>query len=108
MALQSDAATDRLVEQTRAHRAFHDALTEACGSRWLLRLLKTLNDHAERYRCATLPRGSVMPWTTTRPWAPRSVSRHPLVTELLWSHRSGYHERLAQRLEDEESATNVA
>jgi GntR family carbon starvation induced transcriptional regulator len=33
-----------------AHRAFHEALFESCGSPWLLRFVVTLYDHSERYR----------------------------------------------------------
>jgi DNA-binding GntR family transcriptional regulator len=39
--------TDRWIE---AHTDFHDALTAACDSRWLLRIRKTLFAQAERYQ----------------------------------------------------------
>jgi DNA-binding GntR family transcriptional regulator len=37
-------------EWERAHRAFHLALLNACGSPWLLHLRNILFDHSERYR----------------------------------------------------------
>ena len=43
-----------------ANEAFHRAMVAACGSKWLLRLRKTLHDQCERYRRASvyLRRGS--------------------------------------------------
>lgn len=39
-----------------AHRAFHAALFDECGSPWLLRFIGTLAEHSERYRMlARLP-----------------------------------------------------
>jgi GntR family carbon starvation induced transcriptional regulator len=108
VAMQSDDATERLVAQTRAHRAFHDSLTEACGSRWLLRLLKTLNDHAERYRMLNVTEGFGDALDDHAALGAAAVSRHPQLVELLWSHRSAYLDRLAQRLDEAEPVTNVA
>ena len=34
----------------KAHRAFHRALIAACGSNWLLEIIDTLFDRADRYR----------------------------------------------------------
>jgi DNA-binding GntR family transcriptional regulator len=46
------AATTRsdALSWSSAHRAFHEALFESCGSPWLLRFVVTLYDHSERYR----------------------------------------------------------
>jgi GntR family transcriptional regulator, carbon starvation induced regulator len=41
----TDAAT-----WSNLHRAFHDTLFDACDSAWLLRFVRTLSDHSERYR----------------------------------------------------------
>ncbi len=38
-----------------AHRRYHEALTAACDSPWMLRLREMLFVQAERYRIATLP-----------------------------------------------------
>lgn len=38
------------LQWTAAHRAFHDALLEACDSPWLLHFVRMLSDHSERYR----------------------------------------------------------
>jgi DNA-binding GntR family transcriptional regulator len=108
VAMQTDAAADRLVAQTRAHRAFHDSLTEACGSRWLSKTLKTLNDHAERYRMLNVTSGMGDALDDHAALGAAAVSRHPHVVELLWSHRSAYLDALKQRLDDEESTTQVA
>lgn len=39
---------------SRANEAFHLAIVSACGSRWLLRLRRILNDQYERYRRASV------------------------------------------------------
>lgn len=36
------------------HNRFHNALVSACGSDWLLRVRRTLFEHAERYRYLTV------------------------------------------------------
>lgn len=108
VAMHTDTATDRLVAQTRAHREFHDSLAEACGSSWLLKLLKTLNDHAERYRMLNVTQGMGDALDDHAELGAAAVSRHPYIIELLWSHRSGYLEAIAQRLDEDESVTNVA
>jgi DNA-binding GntR family transcriptional regulator len=41
-------------EAATAHWEFHDALYERCGSPWLLRFVKMLHSHAERYRRLSL------------------------------------------------------
>lgn len=46
--------TSSLDAWERANRAFHDALVAACGSRWLLRVRKTLHDQCQRYRRASV------------------------------------------------------
>lgn len=43
-----------MLDWSHIHRAFHDALLEACGSRWLLRFIDMLSDHSERYRMLSL------------------------------------------------------
>lgn len=47
-----DAAERRNLsaDATVAHWEYHDALYQACGSPWLLRFVKLLHGHAERYR----------------------------------------------------------
>lgn len=37
-------------EWERLHQQFHEALTSACDSKWLLRIRRLLSEHAERYR----------------------------------------------------------
>jgi GntR family carbon starvation induced transcriptional regulator len=46
---QSGSTRDALA-WSEAHRAFHEALFNACDSAWLLRFVGTLYDHSERYR----------------------------------------------------------
>ena len=46
---ESDS-TESMLAWSEAHRAFHEALFEACDSPWLLRFVGTLYDHSERYR----------------------------------------------------------
>lgn len=43
-------STEGMLAWSGAHRAFHEALFEACDSPWLLRFVGTLYDHSERYR----------------------------------------------------------
>ena len=43
-------STESMLAWSAAHRAFHEALFEACDSPWLLRFVGTLYDHSERYR----------------------------------------------------------
>lgn len=104
LAMHSDTGTDALVVQTRAHRAFHDSLTEACGSRWLLRTLKRLNDHAERYRILNVTTGLGDTIDDHAAIAAAAVARHPHTVELLWSHREAYLDALKERLGEEERA----
>jgi GntR family carbon starvation induced transcriptional regulator len=47
--VQSGSTSDALA-WSEAHRAFHEALFDACDSAWLLRFVGTLYDHSERYR----------------------------------------------------------
>jgi DNA-binding GntR family transcriptional regulator len=47
------AERDRLEER---HHAFHRALIDACGSRWLLGFFETLYAESERYRSQSLGR----------------------------------------------------
>ena len=46
---QSGSTRDALA-WSEAHRAFHEALFDACDSAWLRRFVGTLYDHSERYR----------------------------------------------------------
>jgi GntR family carbon starvation induced transcriptional regulator len=39
---------------SRAHWAFHEALYSACASSWLLRFLRQLHSHADRYQMPTM------------------------------------------------------
>ncbi len=49
---------DDLVAFETAHQAFHSALLAHCQSGWLLRIIRTLQDHSVRYRLLSLaPRG---------------------------------------------------
>jgi len=108
VSMHSHAATDSLVAQTRAHRDFHDSLADASGSSWLLKILKTLNDHAERYRMLNVTQGMGDALDDHAALAAAAVARHPYIVELLWSHRSRYLEALVEHLAEDESATNVA
>lgn len=44
------SSTDAQLRWSVRHRAFHDALLEGCDSPWLLRFVRILSDHSERYR----------------------------------------------------------
>lgn len=46
----ASARRRRAMELAEAHWNFHHALYQACGSPWLLRFVKQLHSHAERYR----------------------------------------------------------
>lgn len=104
VATQRDSSTEGLVTQTRAHRAFHDSLISACGSKWILRLLRTLNDHAERYRMLNVTSGLVDTLDDHAGLAAAAVARHPHLTELLWAHRADYLARLEERLDQDVAA----
>jgi DNA-binding GntR family transcriptional regulator len=58
-----EGSSDRNPAWERAHRAFHRALIEACGSPWLIETCERLFDAAERYRhlarIAGVSRGSL-------------------------------------------------
>lgn len=41
---------DAALARAEAHRRFDHALFAACGSAWLLRLVRTMSTHSERYR----------------------------------------------------------
>jgi DNA-binding GntR family transcriptional regulator len=58
-----EAVTDETDDETRrkvgvewsaAHWDFHHALYEACGSEWLLRFVRQLHSHSQRYRMRTM------------------------------------------------------
>lgn len=58
-----EAVTDRTddnarrrvgLEWSEAHWEFHHALYQACGSQWLLRFVRQLHSHSERYRMRTV------------------------------------------------------
>lgn len=52
----TDDATRRQVglEWSDAHWEFHNALYSACGSEWLMRFVRQLHAHSERYRMQTI------------------------------------------------------
>lgn len=50
---------DSALAWSTAHRRFHEALFESCGSAWLLRFVSILYDHSERYRMLSA-------WSPTR------------------------------------------
>jgi DNA-binding GntR family transcriptional regulator len=51
------ATREDAIEWAALHRAFHEALFQACDSAWLLRFVATLSDHSERYRMLSMRRG---------------------------------------------------
>ena len=53
-AVLHDSDSSPLDEWERANSRFHGAMVAACGSRWLLRVRKTLHDQCERYRRASV------------------------------------------------------
>lgn len=48
--IEQTGSTQDALAWSEAHRAFHEALFDACDSAWLLRFVGTLYDHSERYR----------------------------------------------------------
>lgn len=48
------AGAGSMDDWSRSNDAFHFAIVSACGSRWLLRLRRILNDQYERYRRASV------------------------------------------------------
>lgn len=54
--MDTDDATRRQVglEWSDAHWEFHNALYSACGSEWLMRFVRQLHAHSERYRMQTV------------------------------------------------------
>lgn len=52
--IEQTGSTRDALAWSEAHRAFHEALFEACDSPWLLRFVGTLYDHSERYRMLSL------------------------------------------------------
>jgi DNA-binding GntR family transcriptional regulator len=44
------APRSSVVGWSDAHRAFHESISDGCGSPWLLRFIRTLEEHSERYR----------------------------------------------------------
>lgn len=48
--IEQGGSTRDVLAWSEAHRAFHEALFDACDSAWLLRFVGTLYDHSERYR----------------------------------------------------------
>ena len=53
LALRDNPARENVREWSEAHRSFHFALLDACQSKWLIRFVKTLYEHSERYRMLT-------------------------------------------------------
>lgn len=49
-AIDGQPSSAQIVSWSKVHRAFHDALFDACDSPWLVRFVQTLSDHSERYR----------------------------------------------------------
>jgi GntR family carbon starvation induced transcriptional regulator len=47
---QGTGTAEDALAWSSAHRAFHEALFAACDSPWMLRFVRTLYDHSERYR----------------------------------------------------------
>lgn len=47
-------AREAALKWSAAHRAFNEALFVACDSRWLVRFVRILYDHSERYRMLSL------------------------------------------------------
>jgi GntR family carbon starvation induced transcriptional regulator len=60
--IDADAPASEIVNWSRAHRQFHEALYSAANSPWLLRFIDTLYDHSERYRMLSV-RSRLLPTT---------------------------------------------
>ncbi len=57
---EAERGAPDLVALEDAHRRFHDALLSCCGSDWLLRIVRLLQDHSVRFRLASIePRGGL-------------------------------------------------
>jgi DNA-binding GntR family transcriptional regulator len=54
-ALEKTISTDDMASYYRTHRAFHFAIYEHCGSRWLLQFIDMLWENSHRYQRLSLP-----------------------------------------------------
>lgn len=66
---------ERMLERVEAHRAFHWALLEACGSPWLLRFIAIIQGHSSRYRMLFLRERAERSWVRDHELIAEAVRR---------------------------------
>jgi GntR family carbon starvation induced transcriptional regulator len=85
--IDANAPASEMLNWSRAHRDFHQALYAAAESPWLLRFIEKLYDHSERYRMLSV-RSRLLPTTVEHEgiYRPAMARDSKLAVEWLRKH----------------------